>query len=140
MPGAEAPGLYHPRTLPCTVRFRRLRYLNGSQYAFLLHTPADFFFFRCFKGSSAVRVVVTHADAEDQDHHSLLQRLRVSRFRHASRLLTATYIKVSSVAAQCPGGESNSQALRHKILSLACLPVSPPGHTAEGRGIDPQTN
>ena len=29
---------------------------------------------------------------------------------------------------QWPLGESNPDALRHKILSLACLPISPSGH------------
>lgn len=31
---------------------------------------------------------------------------------------------------QCPRGESNSHAFRHKALNLACLPIPPPGQNS----------
>ncbi len=36
----------------------------------------------------------------------------------------------STHPAQCPGTDSNRDASRHHPLKMACLPISPPGHSA----------
>lgn len=35
----------------------------------------------------------------------------------------------------CSGGDSNPHTLRHKHLKLACLPIPPPEHSKEERGL-----
>ena len=37
-------------------------------------------------------------------------------------------VRVMTGEGWCPGQGSNLHALRHEILSLACLPIPPPGH------------
>ena len=37
---------------------------------------------------------------------------------------------------QCPGADSNRDALRHHPLKMACLPISPPGQITYFNGAD----
>src|SRR5256885_12952525 len=44
---------------------------------------------------------------------------------------------------QCPGADSNRDALRHHPLKMACLPISPPGQitiSTEPTGLEPATS
>ena len=42
---------------------------------------------------------------------------------------------------ECPGADSNRDAFRHHPLKMACLPISPPGHTTTGpTGLEPATS
>ncbi len=51
---------------------------------------------------------------------------------------TSTNFITRAYIVWCPGPDSNRHTLRREILSLLCLPISPPGHALNCMGCSPK--
>ena len=107
---------------------------NQASPAFSLAHPADGLFSpRRRQRAGTAEKQVPHARRRQKypkDGPEATQ-VKAPRQRAVKRKKLQTEICSSFISDWCPGGDSNSHAIRRYHLKIVCLPIPPPGHEVQ---------